>query len=150
MRREPIRRVWSLRSAACDAATVFAAVADVERYSEFLPGIGARVVRRDGARWLVENSFRLGPLTTRFRSVAEANPPDDLTIVSNDGPWRDLAIRWRVSEDGRQRVLTCEATMEFRSRALDILARASMTHVERTVAAAFDRRLTSLAKDKGR
>ncbi len=87
-------RECTLRIVRCDAVTVFATVADVERYPEFLPGIVyARVVLRDWHRWLVENSFGCGPLQSRFRSIAEANPPDHLTILSRNGPWRDLAIR---------------------------------------------------------
>jgi coenzyme Q-binding protein COQ10 len=147
LNREPIRRKWSLLIPGCDVAAVFAAVADVECYPEFLPGVvGARIVRRDGARSVVENDFGFGPVRIRFRSIAEANPPNDLVILSRDGPWRDLSIRWRVTRDGRSCVLSCETRMEFRSHGLDLLARASMAGVEQAVISAFDRRLKSLAR----
>lgn len=145
-----MRSEWSLRAAERDAATVFAVVADVERYPEFLPGVrSARILKRDGGRWAVDNVFGVGLLQSRFLSIAEARPPEALTIVSNDGPWRDLFICWRVKQDGPSCVLSCEAEMEFRSPALNLLAKASLAGVERLVIAAFERRLNSLSKARG-
>ena len=63
----PVKCSWSLKTDACDAATVFATVADIERYSEFLP-LYARVLERDGARMRVENRFQVGSLVNRFTS----------------------------------------------------------------------------------
>jgi len=141
--RTPIYSKWSLRTPIADPATVFSVVADVERYCEFMPGVGARILRRDGPRWEVENTFGVGPLNTRFVSLAEVRPPSELTIVSNDGPCRAYSTHWLVTPDEAGCVLECETKIEFRSLALDIVARVWFERGERAVMAAFDRRLKS-------
>lgn len=146
----PIRQKWALSVASCDAKTVFATVADIERYPEFLPGIvSARIVTREETRWLVENAFGFGPVRIRFRSVAELSPPTLLTIRSTDGPWRNLFVRWSVRQDGGGCELSCDAALEFRSPVLAAFAQVATPTVERRVAAAFDRRFISLARDAG-
>ena len=145
-----IRRNWTLSVARCDAETVLTTVMDVERYPEFLPGIvGARIVAREEARWLVENTFGFGFMLSRFRSIAEPNPPTGLTIRSTDGPWRNLVVRWRVKPQGEGCELSCDATLDFHSPVLAALAQVAAPSVERRVAAAFASRLTRLARDAG-
>ena len=48
MTRAPIHRVWSLKTSVRDAATVFATVADVERYPEFKRAFEAQAAGKVG------------------------------------------------------------------------------------------------------
>ena len=145
MRGRAIHKAFRLRADGCDAEAVFAVVADVERYPEFLPGIvSARIITREDGRWLVDNDFAIGPARFRFRSVAEFEPPQALTIRSNDRPWRRFLILWRVRDDENGAWLSCEAALEFRSRALAALAAFAADEIEDRVRAAFAARLRAL------
>ena len=145
-----ILRKWTLSVAGCNVETVFATVVDIARNPEFLPGIvGARVVVREEARWLVENAFGFGFMQSRFRSFAEPNPPAGLTVRSTDGPWRNLLVRWRVTPQGSGCVLSCDATLDFHSPLLAALAQVAAPSVERRVAEAFEKRLMRFARDAG-
>jgi coenzyme Q-binding protein COQ10 len=141
-----IHRQWQLRIEAGDVGSVFAVVSDVERYEEFLPGVGsARIVERGPNHWLVDNTFGFGPLQDPFRSRADFDPPHDLTIGSNNGPWRNLRIHWQVRQDGAACVLSCDATLEFRSGLLAALARVTVAQAERRIKAAFESRIKRIA-----
>jgi len=96
------------------AEQLYRVVADVERYSEFLPGWrSVRVIQRDTDLLQVEQEIGLGPMSIRFRSSARAHPPTGLSIHSDDGPFKHLLIQWRVEpvDDTRTEVeLDIEAT----------------------------------------
>ncbi len=126
---------------------LFAIVADVERYPEFVPGsLSARILERRPGRWVVDNVFGFGPLRSQFRSIAEPDWPNALTIHSHDGPWREFLIRWRFHAEGGGCLLSCEATLDFRSPLLASLASLAAAEVERRVIAAFQTRALRMAK----
>ena len=150
MKGGPVHRRWTLRVSGGRAEDVFATIADVESYPQFLSGVvSARVVRREPGRWMVENAFGLGPWRSRFRSHAEVDPPSALTIRSSDGPWRRLEIAWRVRQEGRSCLVSCAATLDFRSPVLAALARFSAADMERRVIAAFAARMKAAVRDAG-
>jgi len=129
---------------------VFATIADVERYPDFLPGIvRARIVRREPGRWQVDNAFGKGPLQSRFLSHVELDPPTALIVRSDDGPWRRLEIRWRVRQEERACLVFCDATLDFRNLVLSALARVAAAEMERRVIAAFNARFRMLASGGG-
>ena len=147
MSRAPLCRRWSRLVVACDVETLFAIVADVERYPEFVPGcLSARILERQPGRWIVDNIFGFGPLRSQFRSTAEPDSPHSLTIHSHDGPWREFLIRWRFRAESDGCLLSCEATLDFRSPLLAGVASLVAAEVERRVIAAFQSRALRLAK----
>lgn len=80
---------------------VFALVADIERYPEFVPGYRAsRVLGQREDRLQVEQVVGLGGLQFRFRSQAELDPPRAIQVHSADFPFRELAIRWLFEPAG--------------------------------------------------
>jgi coenzyme Q-binding protein COQ10 len=126
---------------------LFDIVADVERYPEFVPGcLSARILERQPDRWLVDNVFGFGPMRSRFHSTAEPDSPSALTIRSRDGPWREFLIRWRFHAESGGCLLSCEATLDFRSPLLAGVASLVAAEVERRVIAAFQSRALRLAK----
>lgn len=143
----PLYRQWNRLFAGCDAEMLFAIVADVERYPEFVPGcLSAQILERQPSRWVVDNVFGFGPLRNRFLSLAEFDPPNTLTISSRDGPWHEFLIQWRFLPQSGGCSLSCEATLDFRSPLLAALANLAAAEVERRVIAAFQSRALRLAK----
>jgi ribosome-associated toxin RatA of RatAB toxin-antitoxin module len=70
---------------------MFALVADVERYPEFLPWLEtARVLTRDGEWVTASLALRQATFTTRNRLVQ----PEFLEVSLLDGPFRTLEGRW--------------------------------------------------------
>ncbi|MCG6867254.1 MAG: type II toxin-antitoxin system RatA family toxin [Gammaproteobacteria bacterium] len=76
---------------------LFAVVADVERYPEFVPGWeSARILKRDETGLTVEQQIGIGPVCKRFRSRATIEPQSRIRIASIDGPFRRLEIDWSI------------------------------------------------------
>ncbi|HBH26711.1 MAG TPA: ubiquinone-binding protein [Rhodospirillaceae bacterium] len=74
---------------------VFALVADVERYPEFLPWcLAARVTRREeGTLWAdMTVGYRL--IRERFSSKVALEPPHAVRVEYLGGPLRHLSNRW--------------------------------------------------------
>jgi ribosome-associated toxin RatA of RatAB toxin-antitoxin module len=70
---------------------MFALVADVERYPEFLPWLeAAHVLTRDGEWVTASLAMRQATFTTRNRLVQ----PEFLEVSLLDGPFRTLEGRW--------------------------------------------------------
>jgi ribosome-associated toxin RatA of RatAB toxin-antitoxin module len=73
------------------AGQMFALVADVERYPEFLPWLeGARVLTREGEWVTASLAMRQASFTTRNRLVES----EFLEMQLLDGPFRTLEGRW--------------------------------------------------------
>ena len=86
---------------------VFAVIADVARYREFVPGFSDAKVRRIGERKLeVMQRVGIKALTVAFRSIAEFDPPERIVIRSHDRPFDHLHQEWHLEDigSGRTRV----------------------------------------------
>lgn len=122
---------------------VFAVIADVERYSEFVPGFSDAQSRRTGEGTL-EVMQRVGfkSLTVSFRSIARLEPPERIRIHSHDWPFRQLSQEWLLDEigDGTTRVVL-STRYALASRGLERwFGRWFEKLLDRTVAA-FEQRL---------
>lgn len=90
---------------------VFDMVADIGRYPEFLPGWReARILERQDNRLLAEQQLQAGPAVFRFHSTAQLQPCSEIRITSNDGPFREMMIGWRFSENDE---VNCRVTVEM-------------------------------------
>lgn len=89
-------RYAAQRSLTLPRERVFATVADVERYPEFVPGWSeVRIRQREPDRLVVEQVVARGPLRWVLVSEAFIRPPDAIRIRALSGPIRSLEIRWR-------------------------------------------------------
>ena len=126
---------------------MFALVADVERYPEFLPLCeGLRVRRRtasgEGQETLVAD------MTVGYRAIHETftsrvtlDPLNRRILVQYvDGPFRYLENRWTFAADGEGCVIDFFITYEFRSATLGLLMGAMFDRAFRKFAEAFERR----------
>lgn len=123
------------------AAQLFAIASDIEAYPSFIPWCrSARVLETDGAVRQVENHFGAGPVDLRFGSRAEADPPQSLTITSEDGPFRSFRLDWTF----REGQVEARYHISLRSPLLQGLAAFAMPEVERRIVSQFRQRVKTL------
>jgi coenzyme Q-binding protein COQ10 len=135
------------RRVAHKAADMFALVADVERYPEFVPLCkGLRVLRREHhgvhetltARMTVAYKLFRESFTSRV-----ALRPDEHSILVDylDGPFRRLHNRWTFAAAGEA---ACQVGFfldyEFKSHAFQLMMGAVFDHAFRKFADAFEAR----------
>ncbi len=130
------------------AADMFALVADVERYPEFVPLCRALKIRRrvasgDGVETLTAQ------MTVAYKMIRETftsrvtldRPRLRILVEYLDGPFSDLDNRWTFRPLGEQ---ACEVEFfiayEFRSRTLGLVMGAMFDAAFRRFAEAFERR----------
>jgi coenzyme Q-binding protein COQ10 len=126
------------------AENMFALVADVERYPEFVPMCEALRVRKRGhegahevliADMTVSYKFLRETFTSRVRMEPEAR---QIVVEYLDGPFKRLENRWRFHVLGAS---ACEVdffiSYEFRSRTLQMLMGSVFDHAFRRFATAF-------------
>lgn len=126
---------------------MFALVADVERYPEFLPMCEALSIRstkeRDGVTMLIADmTVGYKALRETFTSNVVLKPAESIIDVSYvDGPFRYLDNRWRFEEtaDGGTAVHFF-IDYEFKSRILGALMGAMFDRAFRMFAEAFEKR----------
>lgn len=136
---------------------MFALVADVERYPEFVPMCESLTVRRRSATGegvetlLAEMSIGYKLIRETFATRVELDRPAMQIRVSYiDGPFRHLENRWtfkRRPDGGADVVFFID--YEFKSRAFQILAGAVFEKVFRKMAEAFEARADALARPAG-
>ncbi len=74
---------------------VFALVADVERYPDFLPlWREAEIVRRWDGGYETQQVIGLGPIRERFNTHTVLQPPNRIEVTSDDRLFRTFFIRW--------------------------------------------------------
>lgn len=126
---------------------MFALVADVERYPEFVPfceRLDVRARRADGDTHVLVVDMSVGYRLLResFTSKVTLDRPA-LAVRADylDGPFRALENSWsfKAQADGGCEVDFC-ISYEFKSRTLALLMGAMFDRVFRTFADAFERR----------
>ncbi|MEX1147811.1 MAG: type II toxin-antitoxin system RatA family toxin [Sphingomonadales bacterium] len=125
---------------------MYAIVADVERYPEFLPWcVGARIFKRlDGEFWAdLVIGFRM--FRERFTSRVRYNDPEWIEVDYVKGPLKHLHNRWRFeeAEDGHC-VIDFEVDFEFRSALFEKLVGALFTEAVHRMVMAFESRAREL------
>ena len=129
-----------------DADQMYALVADVESYPEFIPWIGAARItdrREEGETEVLEAdlviSFKV--FRERFRSRVILRPEDQRIDTSYlDGPFRHMESTWRFREipDGGCEVLF-DVDFEFKSRILGSAASMFFNDAMQRIVRAFER-----------
>lgn len=136
------------------AAEMFALVADVERYPEFLPYCtGLKVMRRavapDGKTTLLATmSVGYGPVSESFVSRVRLDPDRlRITVQYVDGPFRSLDNRWAFRDVGEGASdVDFSIDYAFKSRAFELLAGSVFDRLFRKMAEAFEERADALAR----
>jgi len=144
------------RSVPYSPAQMYALVAKVEDYPQFLPLCQALVVRAreaTGAREVLvaDMTVAYGPVRETFTSRVTLDPAGRKVLVEYlDGPFRHLENRWTLLEAERG---GCEVdffiSYEFRSRTLQLLMGAMFDRAFARFAQAFEDRARQVYGDPG-
>ena len=80
------------------AEAIFALVADLEAYPQFLPGcIASSVLSRDSTSLVASLSLSKGPFASSFTTRNTLEPPHRMTMELVDGPFKSLHGEWRIT-----------------------------------------------------
>jgi coenzyme Q-binding protein COQ10 len=135
-----------------NADLMFAIVADVERYPEFLPWVvSLRVLSRakDGDAEILIAEMQVGfqVLRERYTSRIVADPKTRRVDVRQvQGVFRELENCWRFTPDGKGCRIDFDVRFEFKSRLLSAIAGSAMSLAVSTMTHAFEERAGKLAK----
>jgi coenzyme Q-binding protein COQ10 len=130
---------------------MYAVVADVERYPEFLPWVMAlRVKSRERVKdrdvVLAEMSVGYGALRERYTSRVVLDPVNHaVDVVQAEGPFRFLENRWRFAQLAQSCRIEFAIKFEFRSRLLHAVASGAFERVVMRMADAFVARAGALS-----
>lgn len=131
---------------------MYALVADVERYPEFVPlcqrlTVRGREQQSDGAEILIADmSVAYGPVNETFVTRVMLDAPKlEIQATYLDGPFSHLDNQWRfVDQDATRGALSSAVNFkidyEFRSRALSMLMGTMFDRAFRKFADAFEAR----------
>ena len=125
---------------------LFALVADIERYDEFLPWVVAVRIKSSSERETVAdlvvgfNAFK-----ERFTSKVTKQAPDRIIVDYVDGPLKYLHNEWRfVAAAGGGTDLCFAVDFAFKSRLFETLAGQMFDRALRRMTSAFEQRAAAL------
>jgi len=125
---------------------MFDLVADVKRYSEFLPWVvGTRIRSDDGEEMVADMLVGFSALREKFTSKVHKDRPGAITVEYLDGPMKSLSNSWRFmpDKDGGCRVdFECDFT--FRNALFEKLAGQYLDRAFRRMVGAFETRAAKL------
>lgn len=128
------------------AEQMFDLVADVARYSEFLPWVVGVRVKSDSEQEMVADLLvGFKALREKFTSRVLKQRPRAIEVLYLDGPMKDLDNRWTFTptEDGGCEILF-DVRFTFRNRLFEALAGQYFDRAFRKMVAAFEARAEEL------
>jgi coenzyme Q-binding protein COQ10 len=124
---------------------LFALVADVERYPEFLPWcVGARIRERQPRLIVADLIIGFALLRERFTSRVALDPPRRIDVTYTEGPFRYLSSRWLFTPAPGGCRVDFFVEFEFKSRVLELLMESLFGNAVRRMVSAFERRAEQL------
>lgn len=140
----------STRQVSHSAAQMFALVADVEKYPQFLPMCEALTIRstreRDGKTMLIADmTVGYKAIRETFTSQVLLKPEESRIDVSYvDGPFKYLDNRWTFEDSEGGSKVHFFIDYEFKSRMLGMLMGAMFDRAFRMFAEAFEKRADAI------
>lgn len=127
------------------AEQMFDLVADVDRYSEFLPWVVATRVRSDSETEMVADMLvGFKALKEKFTSRVEKRRPEQLRVHYVDGPLRDLDNTWTFRNvEGGCEIDFC-VDFAFRNPIFEKIAGQYFDRAFRKMVSAFEERASVL------
>ena len=124
---------------------MFALVADIERYPEFLPWcVGARVRERQGSLIVADLIIGFRMFRERFTSHVTLDPMRRIDVAYSEGPFRYLTNHWTFTPvEGGCRI-DFFVDFEFKSRMLQRVIEVLFGEAVRRMVAAFENRARQL------
>ncbi len=134
------------------ADLMYAVVANVEKYPEFLPWcIGLRVLSRELVKSCevqrAEMLVGFGALRERYTSRVMLDPTArTVDVTQTEGPFRQLETHWRFTPDGEGCKVEFSIAFEFKNRLLGAVAGKAFEHVLLKMTDAFEARAKALSE----
>lgn len=128
------------------AHQVYALVADVGRYAEFLPWVIATRIKSDSETEMVADMVvGFKQLREKFTSLVHKEPDRRIEVEYVDGPLRDLDNVWRFEDDGKGGCLVdFYVSFSFKNRVFESLAGQYFDRAFRKMVSAFEERADEL------
>jgi coenzyme Q-binding protein COQ10 len=132
------------------ADLMYAVVADVERYPEFLPGchsldILSRIRTPEGEALLAEMRVGFKTFSGSYVSRVVLNPAERrIDVVQERGPFRRLENRWRFAPAGKGTKVDFFIAFDFRNLLLNAAAAAAFEPAVHKLSAAFEARAKAM------
>ena len=124
---------------------LFALVADVERYPEFLPWcVGARIRERQPRQIIADLIIGFSVLRERFTSRVSLDPPHRIDVTYTEGPFRYLNSCWLFTPAPGGCLVDFSVDFESKSRVLQMLIGTVFGDATRRMVGAFERRANQL------
>ena len=125
---------------------MYALVADVASYDQFLPWVSAVRIRSDGETEMVADLMvGFKALRERFTSKVSKQRPASIHVDYLDGPLKFLRNDWKFSANGEGGTLVdFSIDFEFKSRLFEMVAGQVFDRALRTMIGAFEARAAKL------
>jgi coenzyme Q-binding protein COQ10 len=124
---------------------LFALVADIERYPEFLPWcVGARIRERSPDTIVADLIIGFKMFRERFTSRVKLDAPRRIDVAYTDGPFRYLDNHWIFEKVPGGCRIDFFVDFEFKSRILQKLIEVLFSEAVRRMVTAFETRADQL------
>jgi coenzyme Q-binding protein COQ10 len=124
---------------------LFALVADIERYPEFLPWcIGARIRERQADLVVADLIIGFKLFRERFTSRVALDPPGKIDVTYAEGPFRYLDNHWTFTPVAEGCRLDFFVDFEFKSRLMQRVIEILFGEAVRRMVGAFEKRARDL------
>ena len=125
---------------------LFALVADIERYDEFLPWVVAvRIKSSSETETVADLVVGFNAFKERFTSKVVKNSPDKIIVDYVDGPLKYLHNEWKFTPaPGGGTELCFAVDFAFKSRLFETLAGQMFDRALRRMTSAFEQRAAAL------
>ena len=125
---------------------LFALVADIERYDEFLPWVVAvRIKSSTEAQTIADLVVGFNAFKERFTSRVTKQAPDKIIVDYVDGPLKYLHNEWKFTPaPGGGTELCFAVDFAFKSRLFETLAGQMFDRALRRMTSAFEQRAAAL------
>ena len=124
---------------------LFALVADIERYPEFLPWcIGARIREREPRLVVADLIIGFKMFRERFTSRVVLDPPGRIDVTYAEGPFRYLDNHWLFEKVPEGCRINFFVDFEFKSRLMQRVIEVLFGEAVRRMVGAFEKRARDL------
>lgn len=131
---------------------LFALVADVEKYPEFLPWcVASRIRRREGEVFFADLVIGFKMIRERFTSKVALARPGRVDVTYTEGPFHHLNNHWifHPQPDGGTEI-DFYVDFEFKSKLLQTVIGALFNEAVKMMVSAFEKRARQLYGPDGR
>jgi coenzyme Q-binding protein COQ10 len=124
---------------------MYALVADVRRYPEFLPWcVGTRIISSDEKQLVADMTIGFKMFRETFRSEVTLDPPHEVKVRYLNGPFRYLNNNWRFNPHPQGTEVDFFVDFEFRSALLRATIGLVFNEAVQMMVRAFERRAMQL------